>query len=187
MGTRGLTGFIIDGVEKLSYQQFDSYPSGVGISVLSWARTVMDWDEVKNKARSLVLVDESETPTAEQRALLDPSLTDSGVSNGVDWYSVLREAQGDPAKLLDAKFILDSKRFVSDGLFNEWTYVIDLDEMKLEVYTGFKGRGESVGRFADRQERGSDYDPVSLVATFDLLALPTDEEMIAIESGDEEE
>jgi len=33
MGTRGLLGFIISGRRRASYNQFDSYPSGLGAQV----------------------------------------------------------------------------------------------------------------------------------------------------------
>ena len=74
MGTRGLTGFVVDGAVKASYQQFDSYPAGVGRDVLAFVDTVNqrigNWDEVKELARQLTVVDEEGDPTAEQLAEL---------------------------------------------------------------------------------------------------------------------
>jgi hypothetical protein len=34
MGTRGLLGFIVKGVRKGTFNQFDSYPSGLGDTVI---------------------------------------------------------------------------------------------------------------------------------------------------------
>lgn len=34
MGTRGLLGFIINGVRRGSYNHWDSYPSGLGLDVV---------------------------------------------------------------------------------------------------------------------------------------------------------
>ena len=39
MGTRGFVGFVAEGREVIAYQQFDSYPSGVGVDTLRWLRS----------------------------------------------------------------------------------------------------------------------------------------------------
>lgn len=53
MGTRGLTQVILDGEYKISqYGQWDNYPSGAGVEVLDFLRT-MDADAFKDKLRAL--------------------------------------------------------------------------------------------------------------------------------------
>ena len=53
MGTRGLTQVILDGEYKISqYGQWDHYPSGAGVEVLDFLRT-MDADAFKDKLRAL--------------------------------------------------------------------------------------------------------------------------------------
>ena len=43
MGTRGLVTFVTkDGVVKSAYNQYDSYPEGVGTTVLSFVRAAID-------------------------------------------------------------------------------------------------------------------------------------------------
>ena len=39
MGTRGIVGFVSGGQEKLTYNHSDSYPSGLGVAVLEWAKS----------------------------------------------------------------------------------------------------------------------------------------------------
>ena len=38
MGTRGLLGFIIKGKKKGSYNHWDSYPSGLGMEIITWLK-----------------------------------------------------------------------------------------------------------------------------------------------------
>ena len=53
MGTRGLTQVVLDGEYKISqYGQWDHYPSGAGVEVLDFLRT-MDADAFKDKLRAL--------------------------------------------------------------------------------------------------------------------------------------
>jgi hypothetical protein len=92
MGTRGLYGFVHKEKEYLTYSHFDSYPGGLGLGLLAWARGVKDWREVAGRVESLTLVDADKEPTPEQAERVR-SVTNPGVSTGRDWYSALREAQ----------------------------------------------------------------------------------------------
>ena len=79
MGTRGFTGFVVDGTEKIAYQQFDSYPSGVGVEVLAFLKT---YPELLAKARDLKVVNENSKPSAADVKALQP-WTDLGVRRPV--------------------------------------------------------------------------------------------------------
>lgn len=66
MGTRGFVGFVVDGQEKIGYNHWDSYPGGLGLSVLTWLRSaVADVDRLTAKVRELRVVSDDETPTDE--------------------------------------------------------------------------------------------------------------------------
>jgi hypothetical protein len=66
MGTRGFITFVVGGEEKTAYNQFDSYPSGLGCGVLTWLRdAVSDLDGLKKQAVALRVVGENSKPTVE--------------------------------------------------------------------------------------------------------------------------
>src|SRR5271169_1739417 len=94
MGTRGAYGFIVDEVEKVTYNHFDSYPSGLGKDILTFL-SGKDLNLLKENAQKIQMVDERSVPTKEQIAVCK-NFTDLGVSSQSenDWYCLLREAQG---------------------------------------------------------------------------------------------
>jgi hypothetical protein len=152
MGTRGFTGLVIDGVEKIGYQQYDSYPSGVGVQVLKELHElVKDMDRFKELAQELQVVSNSTPPTADQIERL-AEFTDLGVSNQStdDWYCVLRSTQGSIRETLRAGFVEDNHTFPLDSLFCEYGYLVDLDKGTFEVYEGFQHEIPKTGRWAGR-------------------------------------
>jgi hypothetical protein len=195
MGTRGLTGFVVNNQIKAGYQQFDSYPGGVGVEVLNFCRTLDKPDsliELRKKVMALKVVPENGNPTPEQFAELKKNgFADSGVSTGSDWYAALRNTQGKPAEILRSGFVTDSASFGNDSLFCEWAYVIDTDNNMLEVYKGFQTEKPETGRWKDAEPSESfgdrKYYGVALVALYRLSALPTDEEFLKLDYDDEKE
>jgi len=197
MGTRGAWGFVHNGVERITYNHFDSYFDGLGADLLAWARQA-DWDKVRQQVTDLHMVDETEAPNDDERAQV-ADYTDSGVSTGTDWYSALRHCQGDPEKTLASGFMIDSTGFPVDSLFCEYAYIFDLDSGTFEVYVGFNKTLPTAGRWAGRptpeedndhyarhvewcKEQGrepwlpkeSEYKAVRLVEVFNLYDLPSE-------------
>ncbi len=175
MGTRGVTGFRVDGVDKIGYQQFDSYPSGVGTTVIKELHDLLkDCALTERLVRDLTVVTNATPPTQEQVDKL-ATYTDLRVSEQkvTDWYCLLRETQGSPARILKAGYIQDHSGFMADSLFNEWGYIANFDESLLEVYSGFQKSPHDKGRYAHmpvaKEDRG--YWPVALVGTisFDVI------------------
>jgi hypothetical protein len=185
MGTRGFVGFVIDGTEKIAYNHFDSYPSGLGIEVLGWLRKA-HLGGARRLAAALRVVDDSTPPTDEDIEKLGGYLNTSvgGQKERPDWYQLLRGTQGKPAAMLDAGAVLDGSTFPADSLFAEWGYIVDFDAETFEAYEGFQKTPHTKGRFAEQQGRDGYY-PCALVGSWPLSALPTDEEFLAIEGGDE--
>lgn len=190
MGTRGAFGFRIDGVDKLSYNHFDSYPDGLGSEVIDQVKAVLATtklgDMIEN-VRGIRQVDQSDDPTPEDVEKYG-ALSNSGVSTGADWHSLLRNAQGRVDLLLDGSLdvMTDGNSFVVDSLFCEYAYILDLDTTAdrfcLEFYTGFNKDPEAPGRYA--QLRDGDYCGVALAAEIPLDRLhtvPTDELVAELE------
>lgn len=181
MGTRGIIGVHVDGVDKLTYNHFDSYPDGLGVSMLDQCRKLAKhgWPKVKAQAKAIRLVSDDEKPTAEDIEKFGQFMNlGVGEQSPNDWYCVLREMQGNLLANFEAGVMIDSGDFILDSLFCEWGYILNLDTMKLEVYRGFQSAPHGKGRFAKahkpKDRRGDDqYYPCALVAEFDLRKLPT--------------
>lgn len=184
MGTRGFVGFVADDTEKITYNHFDSYPSGLGLDVLRWLRE-QDVSKVREAAVALRLVDSETRATVKDVERVGLKYADTNVSTRelTEWYVLLRETQGNPAAILDAGVMIDSKDFPLDSLFCEFGYLIDLDKEIFEVYAGFQEQPHDAGRFAKRTSEPAEYNngyaPVALVASWSLATLPTDDEFMS--------
>lgn len=176
MGTRGAYGFRVDGVDKVTYNQFDSYPDCLGFSVLEFISKSKSFDELKSLSSSIVLVNNKIKPTPEQ---IEENLnwSDKSVRTGEleDWYVLLRNAQGDLNALHQGlKYMIDNHNFLFDSLFCEYAYIINIDEGVLEFYKGFNRSPNGSGRYAippdDYYKDGqtTEYYGVNLLQTFNL-------------------
>jgi hypothetical protein len=191
MSTRGILGFRISETDKVSYNHSDSYPDGLGIQVLGFIREVDDV-ELKEIAERIELINEDIPPTAEQiKICKEAGTVDLNVStrSEKDWYCLLRNAQGDlesyrktaenPSPL---PFMVDSSGFMTDSLFCEWGYIINIDTGNLEIYKGFNEDPEAPGRYASlRGGENSEYYGIKLILElpFNLARNITDEDFIA--------
>ena len=187
MGTRGTYGFHVDGQDKLSYNHFDSYPTGLGNDVLKALKAWLDRPDFAEKARSIKLIDQDTTPTAADIEACKP-YTNLGVSrqSTQDWYCLLREAQGDLDAALKTGILLERNDFIKDSLFCEWGYIVNLDDQTLEIYRGFQGEPHQAGRYANGEaDRG--YYPCALIKAIPFADLPDDLEPIETEIYGEDE
>lgn len=184
MGTRGSYGVRVNGVDKLTYMHMDSYPSYLGVNLVTQIRQMLDAhgpDWLIGKAESLKLVPEDGAPDPEvvkNHAKLHPL-----IGNRDDWYSVLRGYQGKLDEQLGLGLMTDAGGFVQDSLFCEWAYVLDLDTMTFEVYRGFQKAKHSAGRYASDKPNEGGYYPVARVATFPARAVKP-EDVQALEAGE---
>lgn len=181
MGTRGTYGIRIDGVDKLTYNHYDSYPEQLGIAMLGEARKLvqMPKEVALEKARQIKMVDENTTPSEEDIARLS-KYHDPSISSGkpTEWYSLLRKMQGNLTEHLRAGVMLESKNFIKDSLFCEWGYIIDLDTDKFEAYQGFQTKPHK-GRYVTDEVPNCKYYPCAELLSYDLSKLPPDEEFLS--------
>lgn len=184
MGTRGFVGFVSEGRETLVYNQYDSYPSGLGVDTLEFCRKhtqADDWKFIKEEVDILVHIDSNVPPTADQIAKLE-KYADLNVSERTlsDWYCLLRKTQGELDLILESGHVESDVNFALDSLYCEWGYLINLDENLFEVYEGYQRQPHTQGRFSQRNNLGlgytrtdGDYYPVRLVAQYPLSDLPS--------------
>lgn len=169
MGTRGAWGFRINGIDKVTYNHHDSYPSGLGKDVLAFVKETST-DELKTIAEKIRLVKESGKPT-EADIKKYKALANLGVSEQSydDWCCLLRNSQGEPELYRDddLDIMIDSHKFLLDSLFCEYAYIINIDDQTFEFYTGYN-KTKGTGRYDSKQppkepHQNDDYWGVRLV------------------------
>lgn len=186
MGTRGFLGVVVDDEEKITYNHRDSYPEGLGLSMLLNARALVGLGTAVELARKLRVVDERSTPTLEAIEALAPWTDLSvGEQSTSDWYCLTRGTQGRLTAILISGYILDAAGFPLDSLWCEWGYLIDLDQQRFEVYQGFQEAPHNEGRWGGRTGITREYYPVRLVASWSLDELPSDAAFLEALSGGE--
>ena len=120
MSTRGAIGFYKNDSEKVGYNHFDSYPTGLGNDLIKFlkGKTVEDLNTICD---SIALTDE----------------------DGKDAVEFLPGGE-----MSFNSFIEDYKSFLYDSLFCEYAYIINLDDNIVEFYKGFNKSPEGEGRYA---------------------------------------
>lgn len=178
MGTRGIYGFYKNGVDKLTYNHYDSYPEELGLAIVRFVKETSI--EVLNQIFDKIkMVEQTTKPTPEQIEECK-EYSNSSVSNQSlnDWYCLLRETQGSPELYLgDLKYMIDNKAFIRDSLFCEWGYIINLTDNKLEIYRGFQTKpNKSSNRYKIENEKKSKdfYYACEIITTFPLSEIPDD-------------
>lgn len=113
MGTRGLFGFYYKKKYYLVYNHLDSYPSGLGETLLREIiemiknNEIEKWIEMLTNIKIVYETDENE-----------------------DWYKKLRNNQGSFKKTLDSGYILTKDQYqinISGEIFLEYSYLLDFD------------------------------------------------------------
>lgn len=161
MGTRNLTIVIQNNKVKMAkYGQWDGYLSGLGWDLILFLKNKEHVSAIKKNLHRLKNFHDSEeleavikengfefwdVPTISRDCSgADLFYAMLGI-NSVDGFSdrqndTLKE-NSDKLKIVEQKLgyipVIDYYDFVKDSLFNEYTYVIDLDNNKLEIYQGF--------------------------------------------------
>lgn len=169
MGTSGLMAFVVDGETKAGYVHFDSYPSGLGADVLDWLHEALNEQTGKalTQVRNLVVVNDETTPTPEQIEALKWYANTNVSSRQLDeWYVLLRECQGDPAKTLEAGYMYGDTKIEPYrlGYFGEYTYVVNFDK---RTFTA-SGYGHLLGHWS--------FDELPTKADFIAKTEPEDED-----------
>ena len=125
MGTRGAFGFRKNGVDKIMYNHWDSYPDYLGKVILEFCSSTKV-DEINDMFDKIEMVDEYSKPSKEQITFcVDNNIYNSTVSNCSvdDWYCLLREEQGNLELIRDIirknnkAYMIDNASFLKDSLF----------------------------------------------------------------------
>lgn len=186
MGTRGLTAVYHDGSYRVAqYGQWDHDPDGQGLTVLDFCAANLATAEKRQAFAVCLNKVRFSTDEGELRSSAFASR-----DHGAGILKLIQEAQGEVV-------LFDRIDFAGESLHCEWAYVVDLDKATLEVFKGFNQTPLDLSeRFAWAAKDASaaimwrtvTYQPVRLVGSFSLDALPSEEEFLAkFATGDEED
>ena len=123
MSTRGVVGMRMNQTDKIGYNHFDSYPTGLGQAILNWLKG-KDLKWLKDYYEAIEVDDQYDD------------------AETWDWEG----------KQLAQKF-QDYADFLTNSLMCEWGYVINLDDGILEVYKGFAHARDPRSRYATDRKR----------------------------------
>lgn len=170
MSTRGLYGFRKNGIDKVTYNHFDSYPDGLGADVISFIKK-HSIDELEKFYDRIQMVYNGASPTKEEiKVCVDAGLCDLSVSTRPtnDWYCLLRNIQGNLDALYNSPvaYMIDSSDFIKYSLFCEYAYIIDLDVKTLEFYVGFQKEPNVFNRYGTESDNG--YYPCKMVSFYPI-------------------
>lgn len=172
MSTRGLYGIRKNGVDKLTYNHWDSYPSSFGNDIIVFIKD-NGYTKLSKMFDLIELVGDKE-PTFEQidnclRAnIVDISVAERTVG---DWYCLTRKLQGNfpmysqLTKDSQPIYMLKDNAFIKDSLFCEYAYIINLDDETLEFYIGFQKEPDENNRYGTECDDNGYY-PCKLVRAF---------------------
>lgn len=187
MGTRGINVVVLNGEIKVAqYNQFDSYPTGQGVTALTFVRDKMNKEEFKKKVLISTWITEEEHKQYWANCGADPTeeWVNMEVSEkfkeqylylhrdcGADIYQLIQDSE-------NGLKLKDDTHFASDSLFCEWGYLIDLDKNTFEVYKGFNKLPLHKSERFSHLKNSKEYCPIKLVKSYSLDNLPTNEDFI---------
>lgn len=143
MGTRHLIEVVSNNETKVAqYGQWDGYPSGQGVDILTFLR-VHRIDMFKKAVDNCVFIDDARI----RQYCIDAGDSPDNKSGFIDFRvaenfkrmhpALSRDAGADVLNIIidnNGVELLDSRNFAEDTTFCEFAYVINLDENKLYCY-----------------------------------------------------
>lgn len=170
MGTRNLTMVYVNKDYRVAqYGQWDGYPEGQGVTVLSFLHDFNKEAFLKNLSECKILKTDQEL----EEATPSPSLSRNTAAG------ILRLIETAP------QLLYSSLDFAGDSLMCEWAYVIDFDRNTFEVYKGFnknelgpEDRFHNIPISTYVPQDSLPYQQVKLVVAWDLDSLPTQDEFL---------
>lgn len=192
MGTRNLTIVIQDDQTKVAqYGQWDGYPEGQGLTILSFLEEKSNIEKLKEILPKVRFENEQDKQHKSEFF--------KSIGAEVGWLKVeqvekyhqqyplhTRNLGGEILyKLLEyenqSEIVLsNSEDFAADSLYCEWAYVVDLDKNTLEVYRGgIESEITPEDRFFHLYDKKNRDKPIKIIKSFSLDKLPDVEKFIS--------
>ncbi|KAI0712450.1 hypothetical protein C8Q76DRAFT_486387 [Earliella scabrosa] len=143
------------------YGQWDGYPGGQGLTVLEFV------SDPVNLSKLTAVLDAGDMLYEPTHEPLNPSLSRD---TGAEILKIVADAT-EPVPIIKAL------EFITDGIFCEWAYVVDLDEGAMEVYSGSRDK-EGKSRFRKVKALKDAKHFPSLVGRWKFTDLPTKTEFL---------
>lgn len=145
LGTSGAYGFHRKGIDKITFNKFDSYPSCLGENIVEFIMNT-SIDEMNEVFDNIILVDEKSKPTNEQANECEGYFENFGGMipnlNKDNWCALLFKVQGRLGLYKnDLKYMIEGNNCIRKSILCHWGYIINLDNNELEIYIG--GQRES--------------------------------------------
>jgi hypothetical protein len=146
MGTRGLTCVYVNNNFKLAqYGQWDHYPEGNGLIVLSFIKKYLN--SAEKISNFMKHINDTYQPTQKE---IDKWYHEAGADNKYVSFEISNKLKlahpsihrDTGSRILEYIFlnnhvpIISNITFAADSLFCEWVYVINMDTQELEIYKG---------------------------------------------------
>lgn len=140
MSTHGAVGIRFNNKDKVGYNHFDSYPTGLGDSILHFLQihSIEQLKEIYDKIELLDIFEQVDV-----------------------WCWNWKN------KCFNLSFC-DRLDFLYDSLFCEYAYIINLDSQMLEFYKGFNKNPKANGRYAKIKSNKDVYYGVKLIQEIPL-------------------
>lgn len=202
MSTRGVYGFRKNGQDKLSYKHCDSYPEWLGRRITE-AIQQLPTERLNDLYDHIKMVSEGDDPGDVIRRMVTRVVPKTDYDlEGDDWYWTLHEFQGRLDLLNELyeqsgiAYMTESRDFITDSLFCEFGYIINLDTEMLEFWVGFQHKPQLGNRYGEKPTyksyREKQYYPCALKGQWPLDDVRRDPnacvaKMVEIEGAEEEE
>lgn len=200
MGTRNLTIVVQNNEPKIAqYGQWDGYPDGVGVGILSFLKEDGNLDKLKANLSKCRFLDEKgiDKDFIESYEKNTPNWSnepDNRTPEQKEWWSTYMTRDLADEILtnvansnLDEIILGNRYEFAVNSLSCEWAYVIDLDKNTFEVYEGYNQSPLSETERFFPLGQYDEYYPVKLAKSFDISSLPERDEFIACFQNEEQE
>lgn len=186
MGTRHLIAVAKDNDYKLAqYGQWDGYPSGQGVSVLSFLKANKLEDFVEKLSNVSFITEEElkqcwieagakpeeEWVTLDASRKMQEMYPENVRDTGAEILDIIMNADK-PIK------VINSIDFAADSIFCEWAYVIDLDKQTLEVFRGINHDPLTESDRFYNLDKPGEFHPIKLLKSYDLSNLPSEEDFV---------
>jgi hypothetical protein len=149
MGSRNLTIVILDSEVKIAqYGHWGAYPEENGASLARWIKNDMDLRVFKKAVKDCSFITQEEADQKVEDAFNKQSIVKklknafNRINNPFSHPKVELTANCSAyiCKLVQEKGgleLVNNIDFISSSIWNEWSYVLDLDNKRFEIYCGF--------------------------------------------------
>lgn len=140
VGTSGAYGFHKNGIDKITFNKFDSYPNYLGENITDFIMN-NSIEEINRIFDRIIMVDDNIKPTKEQIIEcknyfenfygMIPNMTED------NWYALLFKVHGNLNLYKnELKYMIENNDTIKNSIYCRWGYIINLDKNELEIYVG---------------------------------------------------